>query len=256
MVGTVDAASLALVGVAAFAAGLVNAIAGGGSLLSFPTLIAVGLSPVAASVTNTIALCPGYLGATLAQRRDLAGQRARMMTILPGAIAGGVAGALLLLSTDDAGFDRAVPFLILLAAGLLAVQDRVRGWLLARQTTPHADAWAAVPVALAAVYGGYFGAGMGVMILAALGVVLADALARLNALKQTISLAVNVAAAAVFVGWGGDRVHWPIAGVMLVASLAGGALGGMVASRISANVLRGVVVVLGVVISAIYFARW
>ena len=94
------------------------------------------------------------------------------------------------------------------------------------------------------------------MILAALGVVLADTLGRLNALKQTVSLAVNVAAAGVFVAVGGDRVHWPIAGVMLVASLAGGALGGAVASRIPARVLRGVVVVIGVAIAAIYFARW
>lgn len=251
-----DATSLLLVGAAAFAAGFANAVAGGGSLITFPTLVAVGLSPVAASVTNTIALCPGYLGATLAQRRDLAGQGRRTALILPGAVVGGVAGALLLLSTSDRDFDRVVPFLILIAAALLAVQDRVRAWLLARQTTPHAEAWAALPVAASAVYGGYFGAGMGVMILAALGIVLTDTLTRLNALKQTVSLSVNVAAALVFVVWGGDRVHWPSCGVMLATSLAGGALGGMLASRIPAAVLRAVVVVIGVAVAIVYFTRW
>ena len=251
-----DVTSLLLVGAAAFAAGFVNAIAGGGSLITFPTLVAVGLSPVAASVTNTIALCPGYLGATITQRRDLAGQRTRIATILPGAILGGIAGALLLLSTNDRAFDRMVPFLILLAAALLAVQDRVRSWLLARQTTPHAEAWAALPIALSAIYGGYFGAGMGVMILAALGIVLSDTLTRLNALKQTVSLSVNVAAAALFVVWGGDRVHWPICGVMLATSLGGGALGGVLASRISARVLRWLVITIGVAVAIIYVARW
>ena len=250
-----DLASFALVGAAAFAAGLVNAIAGGGSLISFPTLLAVGLPPVAASITNTVALCPGYLGATIAQRRDLAGQRRRLWAILPGGALGGIAGAWLLLNTDDAAFDRAVPFLLLVAALLLALQDRVRGWLL-RRKTPHAETWAALPVALSAIYGGYFGAGMGVMILAALGVVLVDSLTRLNALKQTVSLTVNVAAAAVFVVWGGARMHWPIAGVMLAASLAGGALGGVVASRIPAAVLRWVVVTIGVIVAVSYFARW
>jgi uncharacterized membrane protein YfcA len=251
-----DTTSLLLVGAAAFAAGFVNAIAGGGSLITFPTLVAVGLSPVAASVTNTIALCPGYLGAMLTQRRDLAGQGKRIATILPGALVGGVAGALLLLSTNDRAFDRMVPFLILLAAALLAVQDSVRNWLLARQTTPHAEAWAAVPVTVSAVYGGYFGAGMGVMILAALGIVLSDTLTRLNALKQAVSLSINVTAAILFVIWGGDRVHWAICGVMLATSLLGGALGGVLASRIPARVLRLVVVVIGVAVAIIYFTRW
>src|SRR5687768_9404518 len=104
---------------AALAAGVVNAIAGGGSLITFPALVAGGLSPVAASVTNTIAMCPGYLGATLAQRRDLAGQRARLLVLVPAGVVGGVAGAMLLLHTGEAAFARIVPYLILFAALLL-----------------------------------------------------------------------------------------------------------------------------------------
>src|SRR5215213_634619 len=110
------------VALAAFAAGALNAVAGGGSLITFPTLVAVGLSPVTASITNTVALCPGYLGATLAQRRDLAGQGKRALLLLPIGAAGGVAGAYLLLHTDEGAFDFAVPFLLLFAAILVGAQ--------------------------------------------------------------------------------------------------------------------------------------
>jgi len=242
-----------LVAAAAFAAGAVNAIAGGGSLITFPALVWIGLSPKVASLTNTVALCPGYLGATLAQRGQLAGQRARMLRLLPAAAVGGVAGALLLLVTGERAFDRVVPFLILLAVVLLAIQPWLQRKLFAAAHGERAG-WAAVPVALAAVYGGYFGAGMGVMILAALAVLLADSLVRVNAVKQAVSLAVNVAAAGVFVG--SDLVDWPVAGVMLVASLAGGVVGGALASRIPARVLRWVIVVVGTAVAAAYFAKW
>jgi uncharacterized protein len=245
--------SLLLVGGAAFAAGVVNAIAGGGSLITFPVLVAVGLPHVVASLTNTVALCPGYLGATLAQRKDLEGQRGRMLRLLPWGALGGVVGALLLLFTDERAFEVVVPFLILFAAALLAFQDRLRNWLMAR-TKHGAEGWAVLPVALGAVYGGYFGAGLGVIVLAALAVVLADSLTRINALKQSVSLAVNVAAAGVFLVSG--RVDWPIAGVMLVCSLAGGALGGMIASKIPASVLRWLVVTVAVVVAIGYFVQW
>jgi uncharacterized membrane protein YfcA len=248
-----DVASYALVGGAALAAGAVNAIAGGGSLITFPALVAAGLSSVGASITNTVALCPGYLGATLAQRRDLVGQRARAWRVLPVAALGGVAGALLLLATGEAAFDVIVPFLILFAAVLLALQDRVRE-LVVGDRRAHATWWAALPVGLSAIYGGYFGAGMGVMILAGVGVVIDDSLIRINALKQSVSLVVNVAAAVVFVASG--RIDWRLAGVMAVGALAGGVVGGAIASRVPANVLRWTIVVGGVVLAGVYFARW
>ena len=246
-------ASTILVGLAAIVAGAINAIAGGGSLISFPALVAAGLSPVTASVTNTVAMCPGYLGATLSQRRDLVGQGGRMARILPVAMLGGIAGALLLLHTGDAAFAAVVPWLILLAALLLAVQGRLRAWLVGRVHHAHSASLAAIPVGLAAIYGGYFGAGMGVMVLASLAIVIEDSLTRLNALKQTVSLVVNVAAAVVFLFSG--RVDWPLAGVMLACSLVGGWLGGLVASRIPPAVLRWVGVTIGVAVAIAYFAR-
>jgi uncharacterized protein len=241
-------AGLALVGAAAFAGGMVNAIAGGGSLITFPVLVAIGLPAVTASLTNTVAMCPGYLGATIAQRRDLAGQRGRAWRVLPGAAVGGIAGALLLLHTSDASFDVAVPYLTLLAA-----QEPLRRWLVGRSRTPHSETWAAVPVALAAIYGGYFGAGMGVMVLAALAVVLDDTLTRANALKQTVSLVVNVAAAIVFLGSG--RIDWTIALVMMAGALIGGAVGGLVASRVPPAILRWTVVVVAVAVAIAYFVK-
>lgn len=247
-------AEYALVGAAAFAAGLINAIAGGGSLVTFPALVGVGLSPVVASLTNTVALCPGYLGATIAQRKLLADQRDRMWRVLPAGALGGVAGALLLLYTDDRAFEFIVPFLILFAVALLALQDRVRAWLEARGGVARAAAWAALPIGLGGIYGGYFGAGLGVIILASLAVVYADSLTKINALKQSVSLAVNVAAAIVFVF--SREVDWPICGVMLISSLGGGALGGAIASKVKPALLRWGVVVAGVVVAVSMFARW
>src|SRR5512137_294901 len=137
---------LIAVGLAAVAGGFVNAIAGGGTLITFPMLTAVGVLPVMANVTNTVALCPGYVGGTYAQRRDLQGQRKRMWMLLPTGILGGITGGLLLLSTSDATFRKLIPYLILTAVILLAFQDQLRNAVMARmsgsgRTHPH-EAWA------------------------------------------------------------------------------------------------------------------
>jgi uncharacterized membrane protein YfcA len=246
-----------LIGLAAVGAGLVNALAGGGTLITFPTLIAVGIPPIAANVTNTVALCPGYFGATLAQKNDLQGQRRRMWILLPVAALGGVIGGLLLLNTGERVFRQLVPFLILLASGLLAIQDPVRAWLLRRAKQNGgrtiSEGWSALPVGLAAIYGGYFGAGLSVIILAALGLLLDDTLTRLNALKQSVSLSVNVAAAILFAFSG--RVVWAAVLVMAVGALIGGALGGRLAGRIKPSVLRWLVVGIGFAIGIIYLLR-
>src|SRR5436190_5003256 len=225
-------ASMIYVALAAIAAGAINAVAGGGSLITFPTLVAVGLPPVTASITNTVALCPGYLGATIAQRHDLAAQGKRAVMLLPVAAVGGIAGAILLLSTDEGAFDFAVPFLLLFAAVLVGAQDKIRSLMFDRVKVPRAEALAMIPVLAAGVYGGYFGAGMGVMILAALGIVLTDSILRINALKQCVSLVVNIAAASVFMFSG--RIQWQVAGVMFVCALAGGLLGGKLAAKLPA----------------------
>ncbi len=247
-----------LVGLSALAAGLVNALAGGGTLISFPTLTAVGIPAVAANVTNTVALVPGYLGATIAQMKDLQSQKQRLWLYLPAGVVGGVIGGLLLLNTGEKVFRELVPFLILLASVLLAVSDPLRGWLMRRAGKRGASmatvaAWGVLPVGLAAVYGGYFGAGLSVIVLAVLGLVLSDSLTKLNALKQIIAFCTNIAAAVFFVFSG--RVVWTVALVMAVCALLGGALGGRLAGRIKPSTLRLIVVVIGVAVAVIYFVR-
>jgi uncharacterized membrane protein YfcA len=198
-------------------------------------------------------MLPGYLGATLAQRKDLAGQRGHIVRLFPAGAVGGVIGAALLLHTGEAAFAAIVPYLILFAGLLLAVQERLRRWLLAHVEGGHSEAWAILPIGVAAIYGGYFGAGLGVMILAALAVVVGDTLTRLNAIKQGISLTCNAAAAARLVF--SDQVDWPIAEVMFAASLAGGVLGGVIASRIPPAILRWTVVALALIVGVGYLVR-
>jgi hypothetical protein len=254
----IDGFQLVLVGLAAVAGGAVNALAGGGTLITFPTLIAVGVPAVAANVTNTVALCPGYLGATLAQFNDLRTQRQRFWLLLPASIVGGIIGAVLLLNTGERAFRTLVPYLILLASVLLAVQDPLRAWLVKRAAQSGARGtpsgwWTALPVGLAAIYGGYFGAGLSVIVLAVLALVLDDSLTRLNALKQAIALSVNVAAAIFFLFSG--QVVWLPALVMAVGALVGGALGGRLAGRIKPAVLRRIVVTIGLIVAVVYWVR-
>jgi uncharacterized membrane protein YfcA len=248
---------LVLVGLAAVGGGFVNAIAGGGTLITFPMLTAVGVPPVIANITNTVALCPGYVGGTLAQQRDLAGQKKRMWMLLPTGVIGGITGGVLLLYTSDAVFRKLIPYLILTAVLLLAFQDQLRNAVMSRmrgngRTHPH-EAWSVPMIFFAAIYGGYFGAGLGVMMLAVLGLVLDDSLTRLNALKQSLSFVINVAAACFFLFSG--KVVWSAAAVMAVGALAGGVIGGRVASRIKPIVLRWIVVCVGLVVAVVYFIR-
>jgi len=199
-------------------------------------------------------MCPGYFGATFAQRKLLAGQGKRAAWILPIGAIGGALGAVLLLRTGEAAFDLVVPFLLLFAAALITLQEPLRRWLVrGLDHKRRALVWAALACGAAAVYGGYFGAGLGVIVLAALGVVLDDDLVRLNALKQAVSLAVNVAAALVFAFSG--RIDLPDAIAMAVGSLAGGLIGGAIASRVPAAALRVVVVAVSLAVAAYYFAK-
>jgi uncharacterized membrane protein YfcA len=249
----VDAVHLAAVSAAALAGGAINAIAGGGSLITFPALVACGMPAVAASATNTVALCPGYLGAAFAQRRDMVGQGARAMRVLPAASIGGLAGALLLMHTSATAFDVVVPFLLLTAVILIGAQDRIRAFLLGRERKGHSDYLASAAVGIGAVYGGYFGAGLGVIVLAVLAIVVDEPLGRLNAFKQYVSLFVNVAAAIVFVVIA--PLDWSVVIAMAATSLIGGVIGGAIASRVSAKALRATVMIVGGAVSVVYFAK-
>lgn len=254
---TLGPLELLAVSAAAVGAGIVNALAGGGTLLTFPVLTAVGVPALAANITNTIALCPGHFGATWAQSSSLAGQRPILRLLVPAGIAGGLVGGLLLLNTGERTFRAIVPLLLLSSSLLLAAQDRVRSLLLERERrrgTNHGHAHLApFVVGTAAIYGGYFGAGLGVVLLAALGVVLDEPLPRLNALKQVVALVTNVAAAVFFLF--SDQVHWIAAAMMAVGAIAGGAIGGHLATRVNSTALRRVMVGLGLVLSAVYFLR-
>ena len=250
-----DISEFVLIGLAALMGGAVNALAGGGTLITFPTLTAVGVPAVGANITNTVALCPGYLGGTFAQLDDLRGRR-RIWPLAVVSLAGGVAGGILLLLTAEETFRRLVPYLILFASLLLAAQDRVRAWLSQRHGETgemENEAFSIIAVGIAAVYGGYFGAGLGVITMAVLGLALHDTMTRLNAIKQFIALFANIAAAAFFLFSG--KVVWPAALVMMVGALAGGSLGGRIAGRINPGVLRRIVVAVGLIIAGIYFVR-
>lgn len=228
-----------------------NAIAGGGSLITFPVLLACGVPPVMASMTNTVAMCPGYLGATAAQRRELIGQGGRIGRIMPFAVVGSAVGSAILLRTSDRSFETIVPFLLTFAALLLMLQPQLK-----RLFTKHHGRsifLAGLPLGLAAAYGAYFGAGMGVIILAVLAVVLDDTLVRANALKQIVSLAVNVIAAVVFLVLG--RIDWAVALAIAIGSLVGGALGGTLVSKIPEIWLRAVAITVALSVAVIYFTR-
>ncbi|MBP9041004.1 MAG: sulfite exporter TauE/SafE family protein, partial [Anaerolineaceae bacterium] len=177
--------------IGAFAAGAVNALAGGGTLITFPLLTALGLPAVTANITSTVSLFPGYFGATYAQRTDLKGQGKQLKWLLPAAAVGGLFGGLLLAYSGEKTFRQIVPFLILFASLLLALGEPLKKWVSARNRNQEQSAKspiiAVVAIAAAAVYGGYFGAGLSVIVLAFLGLLFDDSLTRLNALKQAIA---------------------------------------------------------------------
>ncbi len=248
-----DVAQLALITLAAIAGGAVNAIAGGGSLITFPVLLAVGVPAVSASMTNIVAMCPGYVSGTFAQRRDLTGQGARAARLIPLALVGSSAGAYILMHTTERSFKMLVPVLLVFAALLLALQGTFRAHLKTRNAAPHSVALAVLPVGASAIYGAYFGAGLGVILLAVIAVVIDETLLRANALKQLLSLAINACAAIIFIAVG--TIDWHAASALAIGSLVGGWLGGKLASRVPDALLRGLVIAAALVIAAIYFAR-
>jgi uncharacterized membrane protein YfcA len=256
---SLEPAQVLLLAAAALVAGAVNAVAGGGSLLSFPALLAVGYPALTANVTNSVALTPGYFGGTLGYRRELGGQRGRILALGATSTVGAVVGAALLLVSSAALFERIVPWLIFLACGLLAAQPRLARLVRERRAGSdgrpdpagrtgldgHTAALFAAQF-LAAAYGAYFGAGVGIMMLAILGIFVADTLQRLNALKGLLSLLVAVVAAIAFAVFA--DVSWVAVSVMAAASLIGGQLGVVLARRLNDRVLRWLVIAFGVAV--------
>jgi uncharacterized membrane protein YfcA len=242
---------------AAALAGAVNAVAGGGSLISFPALLAAGYSAKAANVTNTVALWPGYVGGSFGYRKELEYQSGRILQLLAPSILGALVGSAILLSTSESAFEYIVPFLILFATGLTAFQNRLTDLAerhrLAARSPEHVPVILYGSVFLLAIYGAYFGAGLSIMTFAALGVLIPDDLQRLNALKGILSLIINAVAVIYFALFG--PVEWAAAAVMAAGALAGGYLGAGVALRLGPERLRAAVVVFGTAISLVLFIR-
>lgn len=238
---------------AGFAAGLVNAVAGGGTLISFPVLTLLGLPPLTANITNNVASCAGYLGGSYAQRQDLAklAQGYKPLSII-GAL-GGLTGAVLLLASPARLFEVLVPYLIVAACLLLIFQNIVRRAIVSYQSS-HASLSGSgqmLGIFLTAVYGGYFGAGLSIMLLSVLALTRSDSLIQLNALKQWLALVICFMSAVVFVV--SDHIEWLSAAALAVGFLGGGHTGGRIASKLSAPRLRQVVVIFGLAMAVKYF---
>jgi uncharacterized membrane protein YfcA len=245
----------ALLAGAGFLAGSVNAVAGGGSLISFPAMLAVGYPALRANVTNTVAIWPGYLGSTAAYRKELEGQRDRAVILSITAVVGAVVGSIVLLTTPPGVFRKVVPYLILVASGLLAVQplvaERVRK--MTKAEVEHRGFGVHAGVFLGGVYGAYFGGGLGVMLLGILGLFINDHLQRVNALKTLLSLVINTVALVVFVFFG--PVIWPVVAIVAPAALLGGYAGAGIARRLDATVLRATIVAFGVVVAVVLLVK-
>jgi uncharacterized protein len=248
----VPALDLVVAAGVAFLAGIINSIAGGGSLILFPTLVALGLPTVAANVTNSVAQWPGYLGGIAGFRSEYAGQRGRLLRFGLVALLGGTAGSVLLLTTPSQAFDVVVPVLVLLASLLLAVQPLLTRLQAEDDGVRRDPGWIYAALFLATVYGGYFGGALGVILVGVLGIAL-HRLKLANALKSALS-AVTATVTLVIFGFFGD-VHWDVVAVAAPASLVGGFLGARIASRIPATPLRVLIVGFGVAVSVYLFLR-
>lgn len=238
---------MALVFVAGIAAGGINTIVGSGTLITFPVLLAVGLPPVTANVSNTMGLVPGSLSGAIGYRRELAGQRRRIAILSTASGLGAVIGAILLLTLPAGAFQAIVPTLIVIALVLVVFQPTLSRRMAARTGGPGTSVtpllW--LGVGLAGVYGGYFGAAQGVLLLALMGLLLADSLQRINAGKNVLALLVNLVAAVVFVFTA--HIDWAAAGLIAAGAIIGGFLGARVGRRLPPTVLRAVIVVVGLV---------
>jgi uncharacterized protein len=242
----------AILAASAVAAGVVNAIAGGGTLITFPALIATGVPAVASNATNTVALFPGQLASSLAYRSHIAQERQRALALTVPSIIGGILGAWLLLAMPERYFERVVPWLIVFACVVLAFQGQLKA-IVARAPRANHPAALWVIQLLISIYGGYFGAGIGILMLAAMGILLPSSIQHANALKVLFSLLINAVAAVIFLGMGAVRA--PEALLMAAASIAGGFLGARLAMRLPPAGMRGFAIAVGLFAAGKMFLR-
>ena len=239
---------------AGVAAGTINTIVGSGTLITFPTLLAFGVPPVTANASNTVGLVPGSLSGAYGYRRELVGQRSRVLRLLSASALGGLAGAALLLVLPESAFEAIVPALIALGIVLVVTGPRVSRWVARRHAgedgLPHHGAWWVWPaILLAGVYGGYFGAAQGVLLIAILGIGIQENLQSLNGIKNLLGAAVNGVSGLVFVLIA--DIDWQIVLLIAAGSVVGGQIGARVGRRLPDRWLRGAIVVVG--LTALYF---
>jgi hypothetical protein len=233
------------------AAGALNAAAGGGSLITFPALVAFGVPPLTANLSNTVAQCPGYIAIVLGYRPELAGTRRRIVRLLPATLIGGAAGVAALELASPSAFRSVVPALVILACVLLALQPRISRMLAERRSARGRRAALQAAVAIACAYAAYFGAAAGVLLLAILALFVIDEVQRLNALNRLLIMIVNALAAVLFVVLG--PVSWPAIAVLAPSTMIGGYAGVSFVRTLSQRALRATVLLIGVAAS-VYLA--
>jgi uncharacterized protein len=244
----VNAWQAVLVCAAGVWAGAINTVVGSGTLITFPALLSVGLSPIDANVSNTIGLFPGSFVGAYGYRRELEGQARRAGLLSTASALGALSGAILLLALPPGAFNAIVPALIGIALLLVVFGKQITGWLVARGRVAREhvtlDLW--VGSLVTGIYGGYFGAAQGVLLMAFLGLFLAESLQRQNALKNVLAGVTNLVAAIFFVVVALDKVNWTAAGLVAAGSIVGGFIGARVGRRLSPGLLRATIVVVGV----------
>jgi len=252
-VPVVDMILIALAGVGA---GAINAVVGSGTLITFPTLVALGYPPVTSTMSNAVGLVAGSASGTWGYRRELRGQWNRLAWQIPASFVGAGVGAWLLLHLPEKVFTEVVPVLLIIALILVVVGPRIQAWARKRAEETGRSAEHLSPRRLAAlmfatfaigVYGGYFTAAQGIMLIAAMGAMLPEDMQQMNAAKNLLSLVVNIVAAVAYTVVAFDRISWLAAGLIAVGSLIGGFLGAHYGRRLSPNGLRAVIVVVGLI---------
>ncbi|MGV0874008.1 sulfite exporter TauE/SafE family protein [Mycolicibacterium sp. XJ879] len=245
-----------LIALAGLGAGAINTLVGSGTLITFPTLVTLGYPPVTATMSNAVGLVAGSLSGTWGYRRELRGQWNRLAWQLPASFVGAGLGAWLLLHLPETVFEQVVPVLLVAALALVVVGPRIQAYArrqaeAAGRSADHVSTARMVALVAATfaigVYGGYFTAAQGIMLIAAMGALLPEDIQRMNAAKNLLSLVVNVVAAAAYILVAFDRISWEAAGLIAVGSLIGGYLGAHYGRRLSPNVLRAVIVVVGTI---------
>jgi uncharacterized protein len=251
-----------IVSIAGLWAGTINAVVGSGTLVTFPVLIALGVAPVVASMSNAMGLVAGTAAGAFGYRRELAGRGRQVLRLLPASVLGGVSGAWLLLHLPEQVFHYVAPVLLVLALLMVVFQPRLQDWVRNREANPEQAArdkrhriLLVVLVYLAGVYGGYFVAAQGILLVGILGVFLTGTIQNANAMKNILVLGVNMVAAVSYLIFAFDRINWLVVLLIAVSSTVGGLLGSKVGRRLSPRVLRAVIFSLGIVALGVMIAN-